>query len=117
MFPRGKDSRPGMAVFFNLLAVFRGEKLNEGQIQQLVHDARKRLAIEFGATCRDDELPDYRLAPVATATPRQENDDITLKQYVVILQALFWTDWTASVHHLLVLFPNSMLFSFSKQQK
>ena len=71
-----------------IFAQTKGEKLNEGPIPQLVRGARKRHAREFRATCRDDEKTDDRLATAATAIPMQDNDGITLKQYIDRLQAL-----------------------------
>ena len=53
----------------NDFAQTKGEKLNEGPIQQLVRDVRKRNAREFCSTCRDDEQTDHRLSTAATATP------------------------------------------------
>ncbi|KZS04057.1 Uncharacterized protein APZ42_033078 [Daphnia magna] len=99
MMPRGKDSRPGMAGLFNLLAVFgvaartfakkKGEQLNEGRIQQLVRDARKTHAREFRATSRGNEqAADDAPATAAGATQIQDNDGVTLKEYINRLQAL-----------------------------
>ena len=76
-------------VSARIFAHKKGEKLNEGRIQQLVRDARKTHAKEFRATCRvDEQQADDRRATAATATPIQDNDGITLKQYIDRLQAL-----------------------------
>ncbi|XP_045027157.1 uncharacterized protein LOC123470669 [Daphnia magna] len=99
MMPRGKDSRPGMAGLFNLLAVFgvaartfakkKGEQLNEGRIQQLVRDARKTHAREFRATSRGNEqAADDAPATAAGATQIKDNDGVTLKEFINRLQAL-----------------------------
>ncbi|XP_045024709.1 uncharacterized protein LOC123469645 [Daphnia magna] len=95
MMPRGKDSRPGMAGLFNLLAVFgvaattfakkKGEQLNEGRIQQLVRDARKTHAREFRATSRGNEqAANDAPATAAGATQIQDNDGVTLKEYSIL---------------------------------
>ncbi|EFX60412.1 hypothetical protein DAPPUDRAFT_124270, partial [Daphnia pulex] len=97
MNPRGRDNRPRMAGLFNLLAVFevagsifaqkKGEKLNEGRIQQLVRDARKTHAREFRATSRDNEQ-DEVVIDAPTGPHIQDNDGITLKQHIDRLQIL-----------------------------
>lgn len=67
----------------------KGEQLNEGRIQQLVRDARKTHAREFRATSRGNEqAADDAPATAAGATQIQDNDGVTLKEYIDRLQAL-----------------------------
>ena len=68
----------------------KGEKLNEGRIQQLVRDARKTHAREFRPTCRSNEQADDVPATAAATTQIQDNDGVTLKQYIDRLQALLF---------------------------
>ncbi|EFX77271.1 hypothetical protein DAPPUDRAFT_247819 [Daphnia pulex] len=65
-----------------------GEKLNEGRIQQLVRDARKKHAREFRVIFRDNEQEDEVVPDIPTVPQIQENDGITLKQHIDRLQTL-----------------------------
>jgi hypothetical protein len=74
-------------VASRIFAQKKGEKLNEGRIQQLVRDARKTQAREFRATSRDNEQDEVAIdAP--TGPHIQDNDGITLKQHIDRLQIL-----------------------------
>ncbi len=70
-----------------IFAQKKGEKLNEGRIQQLVHDARKTQAREFRATSRDNEQ-DMVVIDAPTGPHIQDHDGITLKQHIDRLQIL-----------------------------
>jgi hypothetical protein len=74
-------------VATRIFAQKKGEKLNEGRIQQLVRDAWKTHAHEFRATSRDNEQ-DEVVIDAPTGPHIQDNDGITLKQHIDRLQIL-----------------------------